>query len=390
MGGELIEGRVYTNEYITLMNGNGISTSAVFYVLTKDGFIYQVNANEVDPFRFPFFSNSLGLVDWNSNPAYRSAFDSEVIIDLTGDISNWAPGSVYLYRPQSKDAGLLVNNKLFFNIPNPDLPGTAAVTDVFNDETYTTWLRRAVEEFRLDSIYLLGLSTQDYLCAPGTMEYAGGAYIILEANLGGIVTLELDLNNNGIFNDPEDVKLGGKTGEGIDSIFWDGNDGLGNPVFIQDDFTFGYRGSIRFGECHFILADVENCEGGVTFEWLNPFDGTQPNLFYYNHSDVGGPISGSQNFGDPLPTSIPFTYAFNFGNEKYLDHWTLIETQLAPGTITVDMEATCPEISTYFQTDPYSISLMPFSDGYEEPLDLAHCGDERLFVVEKKRKNLDR
>ncbi|MEK7255022.1 MAG: hypothetical protein AAB316_09775, partial [Bacteroidota bacterium] len=64
-GGAMQEGRVYTNEHISLINGNGFSTSPTFYVLTSDGYLYEVNINDADPFRFPISSNSLGLVNGN-------------------------------------------------------------------------------------------------------------------------------------------------------------------------------------------------------------------------------------------------------------------------------------------------------------------------------------
>jgi len=177
MGGPLLEGRVYSNEHISLLNGNStsgnpISTSPIFYVLTKDGYLYQVNINQADPFRFPISSNSLGLVDGNRNPIYKSKPKAD--FTRSSDPTSWQSNNIYLYEPQAEDFGSLINNKLFFNIPNPDLPFTSTVTDIVQGNTHETWLLDSLEILNIDSLYLL---TQDEFgspCNPGTIEFEKG------------------------------------------------------------------------------------------------------------------------------------------------------------------------------------------------------------------------
>ncbi|MBI5916141.1 MAG: gliding motility-associated C-terminal domain-containing protein, partial [Bacteroidetes bacterium] len=201
---------------------------------------------------------------------------------------------------------------------------------------------------------VVGANPGGFPCSPGYFQFGKGGYFIFETTTGGNITLQLDLNNNGLYTDPVDVTLMGTLNEGPDSIFWDGNDGLGVPIPIQDSFLLSYQGIIRFGELHIALTDVENNPGGVTFGWLNaPPAYTDTSLFYYDHSDLFGPtsVSGGGTPGMALPTTIPYTYTSNAGNDKYLDQWFFIEFSIPETQLFINIVAECvcvnatPELS---------------------------------------------
>ena len=315
MGGVSHDGRLYSNEHISFINGNNFNTSPIFYVLTPDGYLYQVNFKDADPFRFPISSNSRGLVKGGTlEPVYASK--SETAFSRSADPSAWDPNSLYLYEPQAEDNGSLINNKLFFNEPDAAMPSTAMVTDVFRGNTHETWLRRNLLILVLLDFYFVGESTTGASCGPWVIEEGSGGYFVFTTNLGGDVELSLDLNNNGSFEDSIDITIMGTVEAGVDSLFWNGQDGLGNFITIDSAFELQYKGSVRFGELHIAMTDVENNPGGVTFEWLNAPAGFPDSLFYYDHSDFGGPVSGGGTPGNALPTSTPFTYQNNFGNDR--------------------------------------------------------------------------
>ncbi|MEO1258392.1 MAG: gliding motility-associated C-terminal domain-containing protein [Bacteroidota bacterium] len=359
-GGEQLTGRVYSNEHISLLQGNSepgdtISTSPTFYVLTEDAYLYEVNIMEADPYRFPISSNSLGLVDGTGAPIYKSKPEADFTRTLTPLSGN--SSEIFLYEPQAQDLGSIKNNKIFFNVPDSLMPSTALVTDVFRDVTHETWLIDTLEILTIDSLYLLAQSVPGTLCNPGTIEFEKGAFFVFETNLGGVVTLELDLNNDGDFDDDVDVVLMEPINEGLDSIFWNGDDGLGNPIAVQDSFTFNYQGNIRFGELHIALTDVEGNPGGVSFLWMNAPTSTPPappggfpiDQFYYDHSDIDTNVSISVSSpdgmsgvaNDPKPTNIPYTYLLSEGNNDYIDQWFFIEQPIEPNSVTVNIVLDC-------------------------------------------------
>ena len=183
------------------------------------------------------------------------------------------------------------------------------------------------------------------LASPGTIEFNKGGYFVFNTNLGGVATLQLDLNGNGIFGDPEDVLLTGTLNEGADSLFWNGQDGLGNPISVQDSLSIGFEGTIRFGESHIALTDVEGITGGVTFQWMNAPAGFPTDEFYYDHSDIDPNIavsvSGGGTPGNALPTTTPYTYPVNEGNDDYIDHWFFIEQTIPRDTLFVNVVVDC-------------------------------------------------
>ncbi|MFQ5448680.1 MAG: hypothetical protein ACE5FF_17265, partial [Saprospiraceae bacterium] len=267
MGGTPHEGRVYSNEHISLINGNGVTTSPIFYVLTVDGYLYQVNILEADPFRFPISSNSRGLVDGDRNAIYKSKDKSN--FTRSADPSNWSPDSLYLYEPQAEDVGNLVNNKIFFNLPDTTMPTVAPVTDIFRMNPHETWLNNSLKIFQLLDFQFTAAVSDSTPCEPGFLEFGQGGYFVFKTNIGGVATIQIDINSNGAFTDSVDVTVSGEILPGLDSLFWDGNDGLGVPLPSGSSLNLPYQGSIRFGELHIALTDVENSPGGVTFQWLN-------------------------------------------------------------------------------------------------------------------------
>ena len=340
MGGKPFEGRLYTNEHISLINGNGFTTSPIFYVLTVDGYLYQVNILAADPFRFPISSNSRGLVDFNRNAIYKSKAKTSYTRSATP--ATWNPDSLYLYEPQAQDLGNLVNNKIFFNLPDTTMPAVATVTDIYRQNTHQTWLNNSLQVLLLLDFQFQAAVSDGTPCTPGFMEFGQGGYFIFDTNIGGLATMDLDINNNGVFDDPVDVHLTGEISAGIDSLFWNGSDGLGVPLPSGSNLNIPYRGDIRFGELHIALTDVENSPGGVTFDWLNVQPGLPDSLFYYDHSDIGGPVSGGGTPNNALPTSIPFTYGGNFGNDKYIDQWFFIKEPIPPGVHSITIVDNCP------------------------------------------------
>ncbi len=322
--GQQVEGRVYSNEYISIQSGNNNNTSPSFYVLSRDGYIYQIDFKDTDPWGFPLFSNSFGVVNGNQQPTYSSFADS--VFTRSADPSTWTPENNYLYDPQAKDAGSLINNKLFFNSPSTDMPAKAMVTDITNSDTHTTWLYNepSLEAPQMTDVSFRGMVDDVTVCDPAkTTTVGAGGFIVFTSNNIVIVSVNLDLDENGSFDDPMDRSLSAFVKTGIDSIFWDGKDGLGNIVEATANLQLNYNITSRNGEIHILMLDVENNSGGVTFTRLNGMNSPADD-FYYDHAVVNGGVSGDGTPGNPQSTTIPYTYSNRFGDNLLLDYWTFI------------------------------------------------------------------
>lgn len=361
-GGDLLTGRVYSNKYVSEILGNGNVTSPTFYILSRDGFTYQVDFNDIDPFRFTVGSNSFGIVNGFPEPTYRSVAVGEYVVSSAPD--TWTEDQLYLYQLMAEDNGGLINNKVFFNIPAADLPAEAQVTDIFaaTPNTHTTWLLNPAEfnpTITFTDFNYVGLNDDGIECNPNTAQTGIGGFAVFDTNLGGTATLELDLNSDGDFDDPIDRRIFDFIEAGTDSVFWDGNDGLGNPLPISEGFTINYNINIRGGEIHIPLIDIENNLGGVSFSLINENGVAEERGFFYDHSQVGGDISGGGT-GEPQPTTDPYTYNVDFGDNKIFDFWTYFPfTGDGSGTFTIIIsddcvcnEETTPSIA--FESTDYS------------------------------------
>ena len=103
-----------------MLNRNGVTTSPTFYVLSKDGYQYQVDFNQTDPFSFPLSANNMGVVFGNGKATYQSSRQTDLTI--SSDIGNWEATQKYLYPSQAQDTLNLINHKIFFNPPDPLCP----------------------------------------------------------------------------------------------------------------------------------------------------------------------------------------------------------------------------------------------------------------------------
>ncbi len=373
-GGKIKEGRVYSNEYISVISQNGYMTSPTFYVLTKGGFLYTVSFMETDPYRFPISSVSKGLLLGNMDPTYASHHRDNVT--RSADPSTWVPGEIYYYEPQAEDyePGNMINNKIFFNKPDTLMPATALTTDIFRNNTHTTWLFKLPSPFEpeMETFAISGVAANGDPCLPDAIETGAGANITFESSMGGVAMVSLDLNNDGDYTDPVDRYLEKVVLPGANSIFWDGKDGLGNVIPATENFTFKYKVDLRDGESHMILSDVENNLGGVVIDLISNVKTAWFDQFLYNHTNVSGPVSGNNAAGTPQPTNIPFTYANNFGDNKILDYWTYaFYSGVAFGSFTVDIQDGC------------AMPFIPDSDG-DGIRDNADIDDDNDGIPDRK------
>jgi len=324
-GGSLLEGRVYSNEYNSLLGFNDNLTSPTFYIQTFDGFLYKLDFLDTDPYAFPLFSNSVGIVDANGNPTYQSANQNDIEIQEDGDVTTWN-SDLNLYQPQAEDFEIFKNNKIFFNIPNADLPEEAMTTDIFRNNTHTTWLLidPLFTEFEVSGVSVTGVNENGDTCLTAAIETGQGMYINYTMDRDGVVEIQLDLNGNGVFSDPVDFVGSQPSVLGENAFFWDGKNNLGETIEPEQLYSLNYNIRLKGGEVHILMTDVENNLGGVVFNLLTDTGEPADTEFFYDHSSLGSEVSGGGSPGLPQPTTEPFTYDGGFGDKITLDYWSYI------------------------------------------------------------------
>jgi gliding motility-associated-like protein len=346
-GGIPLTGRLFTQEFIALVNDNGNLTDVGFYVLTNEGMQYRVYLEDMDPWGWFVSGNNRGVVDHQQIPLYRSMLNTDYIRSWQPD--NWQAGMFYQYEPQTRDIPFISNHKLFFNLPDPALPKQGLTYDYYRLFTHQTWLNPDIPDYSLplydvDFSALKGPDSIYSLCGDKVMAAGVGGYITFRTVGWGQLTLRLDIDQNGSFNDPADVLLTKTVGGGADSIFWNGLNGLGAIVPPQKDFPLRLRfsGTLYSGEMHFQLFDVENMVGGIAISRLNG-QNPGPVAYYFDHSAVGGQVSGGGTPGNPLPATGQFGFGNGLGDEKLLDFWSYvsIDTLNLNVTILIDIVDGC-------------------------------------------------
>lgn|GEM_PF-6749488 len=295
------EGR-YFAEHLPLSMGDAQAPLFLdLYVVTGDGYIYEVGYEGVESHSILLFSNRDGFVSSEQDvPLYRS-----VELDWANAANKSLPGGVSLPVPQG---GLAVDgkiNRLFFSPPANDLPGSIITQS--------------------GSIPLL---TEPQLPdAPHSFEFSGSpgnsGTFSFQADKEGRYRIEVDINGNGIWGDGSDVVLHTDADQGMNFVVWDGLDGEGNNVRPAEA---GYEARIMHvvGEAHLPFIDVEENLYGIQVERLNGPDASRSAVYFDdgllvetgNTSDTHRRREGTASESGAHPIMN------NFGNSRGIDTWT--------------------------------------------------------------------
>lgn len=192
LGGTMKKGRVYSNEYVSVISQNGSMTSPEFFVLTKGGFctkseFHRKPTHTASP-SLPFEGNG----DSAGEPSYKSLNRDDVT--RSANPLSWVLVSIII-TSHSEDylSANIVNNKIFFNEPDQTMPATALVTDVFRNNTHTTWLftMPSSTKAKLRTLKMHATDPNGNPCLPGALQAGDGATIDFTSTQGGIAYLSL-------------------------------------------------------------------------------------------------------------------------------------------------------------------------------------------------------
>jgi uncharacterized repeat protein (TIGR01451 family) len=321
-GNQPIRGRAYANYLSLNLGANGRSLQSKAFVLTDEGYLYQIDLNRLDPFGFIFFANNKGFTaNPTSGPIYQS-------VPLIG--SN-------VYNPDQPDFGTDVTYKIFFNRPDDPLsklPPEAPISPASGGKTWL--LTEAVKPPKPEKFTFTG--TEGTNNQAGTTDPLGGTFSF-NTPAQGSYRIILDLNGDEKFGTGNDRVLVGVAASGFNTVPWDGLDANGANVSASN-IPYGAQIVLSAGEIHFPFLDPENNPEGLIIQRLNEPDAPtlpapDPYEVYYNDA----PLTNNQQVaGAPTPvnalggvSSINGAHEFTnlFGDNRGIDTWTYY-----PSTIT--------------------------------------------------------
>jgi uncharacterized repeat protein (TIGR01451 family) len=332
------KGRVYTSYVALNMGNNGRSLGSSFFVQTKDGYRYRADMTNADPYGFIFFANSRGFIDrTNNSTLYRSAIATE------NTLSSFQ-GNVAVQRPDVPDTATDITHLIFFNRPD---------VSTLNYLGIPTTAPAPPKPTNLRFIGAGGASgNQTTVGAGGTFSFNTSA--------PGSYELIIDTNNDGVFDRFSDRVLQNPATTGTNYVAWDGKNASGTVLQpLPNNNPYNARISLRAGEYHFPLLDVESNPAGLAIEMENapgifPIGNDQnglpigPQTLYYNdnnYTTANGTAVNLNGTGATTPRSATggvnsaggvHRFTSGYGDMKGIDTWTYFsgESTLAPLVIT--------------------------------------------------------
>ncbi|MFD1628844.1 Calx-beta domain-containing protein [Pseudopedobacter beijingensis] len=287
-----VSGRAFMNVFNGTLSAGSSLFYAQFNILTYDGYLYEVDNNGQAGYIFSFFVNNKGFKNGSGDPAYRSVTSATTV--NTKD-------------PRTDDTATDFTHKIFFNTPAADLPEDAPTP------TATTWLRKPIKALSVSDVLFTGFE--------GTENKAGtfplGGLIKFKTSQPGSYDINIDINNNGIFNENVDVRLTGTAVNGDNEVRWNGLDGNGGKVYGGVPLSPNQlQVSLVGGEVHFPFLDVENNVNGIIIKRINGANAPDYTV-HWNDEDITASTSVPIPKKTPIGGANSSSNGHKYGNTSY-------------------------------------------------------------------------
>ncbi|WP_254560945.1 hypothetical protein [Dyadobacter diqingensis] len=335
--GATIVGRVYT-ERLNFLHGEvtNMSTFSV-YSVNQQGYKYTSTFYNLYPIYISFVINPFGnVLAGTCTSAYKSS-DSSDPRYAWGDNCGGA-------------------SKIFLNTIAEDVPASAPRYNLTTNATVTEWLN---PEIATENVTGLAYT-------PGAAAgVAAGSFTFNVFNYIGNATLQIDVDNNGLYTDAVDRSISAGVQQGANTIAFDGKDGVGNDI----PCTATLKAKVvldRPGEIHFVMSDAEGL-GGIKITRTN---GPSSPSSLINWDDTSVYTANRPNptpilLGTNVNSSFTTTthgWAMNaqtgWGNSAFIDNWAYLPG-LTNQEITVNTLCRFPDLTPTTDIDELSF----FTDG---------------------------
>ncbi|NLD24806.1 MAG: DUF11 domain-containing protein, partial [Bacteroidales bacterium] len=359
-----VDGRVYTNvlnmdnpSFNTSNTSEFISNSGFhgkFKVLTRDGYVYNVDNNGSQGLSFTFMVNNRGFhQEGNPNdPSYKS-----IAAPNAASVQN------RYHNPNNADAEAAVTHKIFYNLPDQNMPESTTGGPIGAQET---WLKPQEKDLNVEEIKVVGVDGSENKLG------SKGAFIEFFNESGGDYYIEISPISGSSTFFPKRL-LSGSSKFGENRIYWDGKDGAGEPLpngLADVNIALKLRGA----EVHFPYIDMELNHNGIIIELLNKvtnYTSVISDKVFWNDSDIGN--GGGNNGSKTNPRNASHTvlsagtssntnghiWGINsnntsgtFGDNHGMDTWTFIEGN----SISIDFKVDVRIADLYTEIESYLVN----------------------------------
>jgi hypothetical protein len=242
-----IPGRVWTEQYTLTQITTPLGIDFTYWYQDKSGYLYQTTYRDYNGLLSVLGASSLGLVEpgGGCTPLYKS-------VNMTDTDFAIAPSNCQSYF------------KLFFEPPAADLPSSALKWDGASE-----WVKPPITPPVISNLNFTSATSGS---RNGSLDFDVGSYT-------GLLFVDVDTNNNGVYTDPVDVTLQQIATSSSASVPFDGLDG--NGIAIPNSQAISFRVRIdRQAEIHFLNQDVERRNGGIEVILLNGPTAGDDTLFW--------------------------------------------------------------------------------------------------------------
>jgi uncharacterized repeat protein (TIGR02543 family) len=344
---------------------SGSARDLTLYAVNDAGNIYEINL-----YQYQGISSQI-LLDAAGNVATAGTCDSAYISQgRSADDADAIPGDpIHLAQ-----AANCAKYRLFFEPPNVDLPVSAQSADgllqVLPVAPNPSATSVADLQPSLDTATLV--SSLQFVESQTATNKAGTLQFDLSPNFSGNYTIQVDVNNNGDYDDAIDYKFSSSAPGGAENtniqVTFGGKNGQGADISPNQTIKFRIKFD-RLAETHLNLLDLERL-GGLTITAINGTNAGDSTVYWDDtelvqytdgstipwtttlivdgragvDSAVAGGVHGWEYGVNPRTGRATSSNAW--GDNRYIDTWVYLQTDIASNlTVTADAMYTVDFVS---------------------------------------------